>query len=100
MDCTQGVQMGLFDTYISANRKVQIQLKIHRDMRQYREGDDCPLSDGVYLGFEGAVVAKDGKVVLVTETVRDKWDNPLDSEDIISPKNPIKAVLQELKPDE
>lgn len=63
------VKMGVFDTY------GDVQLKVGPVCcNKYNVGDIVPIKDGIYFGNEGAVVVAGGKLVLVTETVFDKWD--------------------------
>ena len=63
-------------------------------MHDYKLGDGIELSNGIYIGYEGAFVVIKNKIVFITESVFDKWGNRLDCGDIIREKNPIMGVLK------
>lgn len=103
--------MGVFDTYWNLDHTVGVQIKAgNNTLSDYTEGEfaDAHLPDGVYFGFEGAVVIRGGVVEKVTESaatvaeamtslpVLTKWGghfNPA-TEDI-GDHNPLVAALRE-----
>ena len=64
--------MGLYDTYAS------VQLKVGpRVCKDYVVGDSVPIADGVYVGWDGAVVVIGGQLAAVFSEVTDKWGNSI-----------------------
>jgi hypothetical protein len=85
--------MGIFDTY----GKQGVQLKVgDPSLQYYKEGDEVGIADGVYLGYEGAVVILDGKLARVFDYLKNKWGGKIKVKDIIDPVNPIKQALDAL----
>jgi hypothetical protein len=83
--------MGCFDTY----GKHTIQIKAgERKLNHYNIGNKTTLKDGIYIGYEGAVVIKKHIVVAEFDHVTDKWGNKLNCHDIISIRNPINAAIR------
>lgn len=83
--------MGTPDTY----GDLGIQLKNGEPCcRHYKIGANVDLPDGIYIGFEGAVVVKDGKYVMdfPSESVLDKWGNEVD----IRSRNPVQQAVDEI----
>ncbi len=64
--------MGMFDEFESADRKLTVQLKVGPCLLEtFRVNARVDIADGVYRGFEGAVVVR-GKIVRsVTKEVPD-----------------------------
>ena len=89
--------MGTYNTYIDGEVGIQLKIGDTEDMKTYKVGDVCDLSDGVYIGYEGAVAVKSNKVVLVTENVQDKYGCEIDCEGLINPSNPIFQAVQQFK---
>ncbi len=87
--------MGVFDTYVDPETTDMVQIKVNNDFDTYNVGDQCPLEDGAYVGHEGVVVVRAGRVVAVTERVWDKWGNRLKPSEVIRPNDPIAAVIDE-----
>jgi hypothetical protein len=91
--------MGLYDTFISPNGDVAIQIKLtHSEgLPRYREGDELPDfgldGDLLVLGNEGFVVIREGRVMMIADTIYDKWGNLHESGDIIRTNNPIARVV-------
>lgn len=73
--------MGLYDTFVSKDKRVQVQLKNGEClMHTYEEGDrvdPAEFEDAFYYGIEGTVVIRDGQVQSVTRDVplqdADNW---------------------------
>ena len=83
--------MGCYDTY----GKIRMQMKIGCDgMSDYSIGDRVPLEDGIYLGYGGAIVVKDGIFIAEFENIRDKWGNLMSCNDLIASNNPISKYLR------
>ena len=61
--------MGLYNTY----GNVQMKCGDYRQFQTYKIGDKCDLEDGIYIGWEGAIVIKDGKFVAEFPTIHDKF---------------------------
>lgn len=62
--------MGVFDTFHDRDGKIAVQLKAgHQLYEEFTEGNRADgYEDGVYHGFEGVVVIRDGMVSVVRET--------------------------------
>lgn len=89
--------MGLYDTVIHFSKKIYIQIKSTECiMKGYEIGDQIPLPDGVHIGYEGAFVVDDGKVLGIYEEIYDKWGGPLDASEIISPANPVGIAIKNI----
>ncbi len=87
--------MGIYDTY---GKTAGVQLKVgDPSLTHFNEGDEVDIADGVYLGYEGAVVIIDGKLEKVFTYVRDKWGGKIKVSDIINPINPITQAIESLK---
>ena len=65
--------MGCYDTY----GKNEIQIKAgDRLMRNFKIGDKITdLHNGLYIGYEGAIVIKKGVFVEEFDCIYDKWGN-------------------------
>lgn len=85
--------MGIYDTY--GKRGVQLKLG-DPCLNHFKEGDEVNIADGVYLGYEGAVVIIDGKLAKVFSYVKDKWGGKIKVKDIIDPINPITQAVASL----
>ena len=86
--------MGIYDTY----GKQGVQLKVgDPSLDHFKEGDEVSIADGVYLGYEGAVVIVDGKLAKVFSYLKDKWGGKIRVRDIINPINPITQAVQSMK---
>lgn len=91
--------MGCYDSYYSEETG-EVQIKAgERLMREYVEGSQCDLQDGIYVGYEGVVVVKRGRVVAVTKRIFDKWGGDICEKvlEIISSKNPGVEVMKEFE---
>lgn len=82
--------MGLYNTYGTQ----QVQLKVGHDLsfQHYDIGDRADLADGVYVGYEGAAVVQDGKLIGVFDNVQDKWGCRISIDD----NNPIKDIVNRI----
>ncbi len=60
----------------------------------FKVGDRITMPDGVYVGFEGAVVIKEGFFIaeFPSEEVVDKWGGQIN----IDASNPVKQVVDEM----
>lgn len=77
--------MGIYDVYEG------IQLKVGDVcMSSYCIGDRVDIADGVYIAPDGAVVIKDGKLLMTTDNVQDKWGSEINVED----RNPISVAVK------
>jgi len=85
--------MGVFDSY----GKQGVQLKIgDPSLDHFKEGDEVNIVDGIYLGYEGAVVVIDGKLAKVFSYLKDKWGGRIRIRDVLNPINPINQALASL----
>lgn len=85
--------MGLYNTY----GNVQIKCGNYHEFRTYEIGDKCDLSDGIYIGLEGAIVIKDGKFIAEFSDLNDKYGNKLSCEQVIYPNHPLKDIFKKEK---
>jgi hypothetical protein len=69
--------MGMYDEF--GEKYIQIKAGKCR-LAHYKIGDAVPLSDGVYIAYEGTIVIKDRVFIaeLDRECVFDKWGGLLD----------------------
>jgi hypothetical protein len=87
--------MGVFDSY----GKKGVQLKVgDPSLKSFKEGDEVDIADGIYLGYEGAVVIIDGKLAKVFSYLKDKWGGRIRIKDVLDPMNPIVHALSILDP--
>lgn len=81
--------MGMYNTYGNC------QLKVGECIGDnYEVGDKVPISDGIYLGNEGAIVIKDGVFVAEFNSLTSKWGHEIDIEPIILELNPITQAIK------
>lgn len=88
--------MGLYDEYIDGG--VYVQIKASNDdesMPTRKVGERVPLEDGIYIGYEGAVVIKNGVFVAAFDELNDKWGGVLVTEfdELLNLNNPIANAL-------
>ena len=83
--------MGSYDTY--GKRKVQ--LKIGECISaHYSLGEKVKISDGVYVGHEGVVVVKGGKLAAEFDCATDKWGNKLRNSNVIDCNDAIQRAVR------
>ena len=87
--------MGIYDTV--TGEAISIQLKSTPDpyLHDYKVGEDIPLVDGIHIGYEGAAVVKDGRVIMVTNIILDKWGGVIDPGKVIYDRNPVVEGIRE-----
>lgn len=90
--------MGVYDEV--GDRGIQIKCIDGPMLNQYGIGDDIPLPDGLFIGFEGWFVVKDGKVLCEGSDIYNKWGGELSPDKIISGDNPIAKLLADLRVEE
>jgi len=79
--------MGVYDTYDG------IQLKIgFNNLDEYNIGDETPLEDGIYVGYEGIALIKNGVFIEKYEFIIDKWGNRIFPREIIDHNNIISSI--------
>lgn len=81
--------MGMYDTY--GNCQLKAGSCIGSD---YKIGDKVPVSDGIYLCNEGAIVIKDGIFVAEFKSLASKWGDKIEIDPIISELNPITQAIK------
>jgi len=60
--------MGIYDTYAG------VQVKIGPcEMRCYEIGDDVPIKDGIYAGYEGFFVINKGRLISLHSQITTKF---------------------------
>jgi hypothetical protein len=90
----RGILMGVYGIY----GKMEIQLKVgDTDLTRFNVGDKVNLSDGIYLGFEGAVIIKDGIFIAEFDTLTSKWGDLILPSAIITEYNPVNVYLNQTK---
>jgi hypothetical protein len=83
--------MGMFDTY------EDVQLKVGPCfLNTYKVGDVVGLPDGVYLGYEGAVVVIDNKFTARFPYILNKWGGRVETADVINSQNLVFQKSKEL----
>ena len=66
------------------------------DMVCFKIGDKVDVTDGIYVGYEGAAVVKDNVLVAVFPTLTDKWGGDIDPSDVLEGRNPIMNQAKEI----
>ena len=85
--------MGSYDEYEG------VQLKTGPcELLSYKIGDTVAIEDGIHIGFEGAVVIYEGRLVAMVKKIYDKWGEEITLD--ISDRNPLAKVLQLEIPEE
>lgn len=96
-------------TYDTVCSIIQIKATPEPVGKNYEIGDPIPLPDGAYLGYEGAFVVQDsrvlwvtahvygGKGVLIEAAVFDKWGGPVSLRQILDPSNPVAQTVGEIR---
>jgi hypothetical protein len=86
--------MGVYDTL------GDVQLKCgYCEMRHFEIGDDVTdagIADGVYVGYGGVVVVKNGKFIGQFEYLIDKWGTFIEPEEVINRNNPISVAVDRI----
>lgn len=84
--------MGTYSTY------GEVQLKVGDDgeMPCFKVGDKTDIADGVYVGYEGAVVIKNGVFVAEFPDLFSKWGDIIECKDVIDSMNPIHVAVKEV----
>jgi len=91
---TIGGIMGCFDTV----GKEYIQLKCTECiMAHYEIGDKIPLSEGLYISYEGWLVVKNDKVLMTGTHIYDKWGNVLEPSKIMDINTPVARTIRTFK---
>lgn len=86
--------MSMYDT---VEQHLQVKCTSNPSLKNYKIGDEIPLSDGLYLCSEGWFVVLHGIVLEASSIIFDKWGNPLAPGEIIKNNNPILQVIEELE---
>ncbi len=84
--------MGLYDTV--GPKGIQVKATPNPGLIHYCIGDKIPLTDGLYIGREGAFIVQDSKVMAAADRAFTKWNDPLDFEKIIEPHDYIKTAVE------
>jgi len=87
--------MGIYDTYAG-----EIQLKVNLladEMRDFEIGDKVPLANGVYLGYEGIVIVRNGVFTdyFPEEYLFDKYGDRVDVKEILDEVSPVVQAVKE-----
>ena len=83
--------MGMYNIY--GENEIQIKAG-ERTLTQYHIGDKTDLPDGIYIGYEGAVVIREGKMIAESRLLYDKWGGEIHFSDIIDARNIINDVVK------
>lgn len=72
--------MGMYDIYND------VQIKINATGKSYSIGDSSPLADGIYLGYEGAIIIRDGMFIarFISRDIQTKYGDIIDLNKLIS----------------
>ena len=87
--------MGVYDTY----GKTRVQIKAGNDgmsMNDFFVGDKVPLPDGIYIGYEGTIIVKDGVFIAEALFIKDKYGGILNFKNIIDENNPVSQAIRDL----
>ena len=87
--------MGVYDIYAG-----EIQLKVnllYDNMRNFEKGDNVPLNDGIYLGYEGIVVVRHETFAdyFPTDSLFDKYGDRVDVKEILDAVSPTVQAVKE-----
>lgn len=70
--------MGIYDTYGSTQLKVG-----DSALTYYKIGDSVDIEDGIYVGWDGFVVIKDGVFIAECETITSTHGDVISSEKVL-----------------
>lgn len=84
--------MGMFDTYGNVQLKVGDELYC----QDFTIGDSVNIPDGVYLGYEGAVVIVGGVFVAEFGNLVTKWGSRVDIKPLVDPHSPVVKAIAEM----
>jgi len=79
--------MGVYNTYGNT------QLKINEGtLKEFKIGDKVDISDGVYVGHEGVVVIKEGKMTSEFDNLTTKWGSVVTPEEVLQKHHPLRII--------
>ena len=79
--------MGFYD--MVGNQNIQVKCTRNPSMNHYNAGDEIELSDGLFIGYEGWFIVKDGKVLAEGRDIFDKWGIGISLKEILRNRNPL-----------
>jgi len=83
-------EMKIYDTYAG------VQVKIGTcEMNCYEIGDDVPLPDGVYVGYEGFFVVHNNKLLCLHSQITTKWGEKILPVSIL--KSRMASFIEEMR---
>jgi len=75
-----------------------VQLKVGEYYcRHFNLGDPSPIRDGIYIGYEGAIVIRNGIFVAESSDIFDKWGDRINLTAFLDKKNPVNIAFQKIK---
>ncbi len=80
--------MGTYNTYGNVQIKVGL-----IDMKKYKIDDKVDIPDGIYVGYGGAIVIKDGIFVMEVRILIDKWGKSIDCLTVLRGRGLLDEVL-------
>ena len=78
---------------------IQIKATTNPTMKVYRIGQNIDLTDGCYIGYEGAFIVSNNTIVAIAEDIYDKWGGLLSAKNLIGNNNPVSIAIDEFKKD-
>lgn len=80
--------MGVYNVYAG----VQLKVGENLDLTEYKIGDEVPLKNGIYIGYEGIIIIRNKKLVECYNFMWDKWGEIIKLEEILDRRNPANST--------
>lgn len=84
--------MGVYDTV--GKEEIQIKCTPEPGMDRYNIGNEIPLRDGLYMGYEGWFVVRKKRVLNCGEDIYTKWGDKINLEKILDSYNKIAIMCE------
>lgn len=89
--------MGLYNTYWDGQLGVQLKVAEELQCLNFNVGDEADIPDGVYCGYDGVVVVKNGILVGCFDKLTTTWGDELNPTKIVDPLNPMYDIIEVFK---
>ena len=88
--------MGVYNTFGERNIQLKVESYDKLQLKHYKLGDKIELGDGIYVGYEGAVVILDGIFIAEFSGLWDKWGGYTGSDNVIKDGNPVAKIIAKI----
>lgn len=86
--------MGMYDTIVDKSKGIAIQIKfLDCTLDTYELNDKIDLFDGLYMGYGGYFYVKNNRILVIDNTMINKWGETIDTDKLVDNNNPtLKAI--------